>query len=58
MTPSHKSHYKTRQQAITKILEMLVANPAVAGLDGNLQIIADGIAYLLKPIKRKNKEML
>ena len=53
-----QEHFKTRQEAFGHILEQLVANPAVAGLDGLLTVIIGKNYYVLRPISRTKANTL
>lgn len=57
MQPNYiEAGFKTKEEAVGKILQMLIENPAVVGTDGYLNITALGNHYRLKPVKKKQQE--
>lgn len=48
-------NYKTKEEAKTAIVEGLMLNHAVAGIDGLLRIHIDGQWFVLKPRKKEKQ---
>ena len=58
MTPNHvAAGFKTKIEAVQKIIEMLIENPAVAGVDGTLGVVIWGKLFVVTPKKRKSKDV-
>ena len=48
-----QKHFKSKQQAMTHIFELLKANPNCAGADGLITVIMGKNYYEITPIKKK-----